>query len=239
MQYFHKFVIFLQIQSKHKDLYSAVLVPNNVEQTLSNSAALNRAVKNQRECVLQLFEFSVKEILNGRCTGEEYRNPKYSQMDRYDWMLSYIRLLTEKWKISRKLVPNFSLLWMKLSQWEWCCLPVTIQNLFPGPSDPTRPGPCNLYSFKPSQAAACHHPSPEIVFLPYLALQMLHYQKDLPMPQCLKYIFPYHALPPLCWVIFLHSSNITFNVSFSFVYLYFMRSGTSSVLFFYYVPGPW
>ena len=75
-------MIFLQIQSKHKDLYSAVLVPNNVEQTLSNSAALNRAVKNQRECVLQLFEFSVKEILNGRCTGEEYRNPKYSQMDR-------------------------------------------------------------------------------------------------------------------------------------------------------------
>ena len=90
---------------------------------------------------------------------------------------------------------------------------------FQGPVTPPDLAPGNLYSFKPSQAPACHHPSPEIVFLLYLALQMLHYQKDLSMPQCLKYIFPYHALPSLCWVIFLHSSNITFNVSFSFVCL--------------------
>lgn len=111
---------------------------------------------------------------------------------------------------------------------------------FQGRVTPPGLAPGNLCSLKPSQAPACHHPFPEIVFLPYLTIQMLHYQKNLPRPQCLKYIFPYHTLPPLCWVVFLHSSHITFNVSLSFVCLSLLREDWDFIcVVFYYVPGPW
>lgn len=51
----------------------------------------------------------------------------------YDWTLSYTRLLIRKWKTSRKFVLNFLSLWMKLTQWQWYGLSLTLQNLLPGP----------------------------------------------------------------------------------------------------------
>lgn len=115
-------------------------------------------------------------------------------------------------------MPNFSLLWMKLSQWQWYWLLWLSRTSFQDPVASHGLAPGNLCSLIPSQASPPHHPSPETL-LPHLITQMSHYQKDLPRPRYLKYTFPCHSLSPLCWVIFLHSSNVMFNVSLSVVCL--------------------
>lgn len=75
-------------------------------------------------------------------------------------------------------------------------------------------------------SAASFPPKPLLLTIPPLkhssltSLLKCHIiRKTFPGHCYLKYTFPCHSLSPLCWVIFLHSSNIMFNVSLSVVCL--------------------
>ena len=165
---------------------------------------------------------------------------------KYDWTLSYTRLLIREWKTSRKFVPNFFVIMDEIVPvtmiWTTSDCPESLSRIcsghtWSGPWQPPGPTPLPRFSLPWNTPPSPETSLPETL-LPHFIIQVSHYQKDfLPRPPYPKYTFPCYFLSPLCWVIFVHSRNIIFNVSLSIVYLSLLHEDLDFIrVVFHYVP---